>query len=82
MHAPAALELAEMEEGDMRVVDQILVAEAVAAFDETIFVIDGRIILVPEAEIILARNQRWVGFRRIAYPDPDPVFALDYRLGA
>jgi len=54
VHASAALELAEMQERDMRVVDQILVAEAIAAFDQAILVIDGRIILVPEAEIALA----------------------------
>jgi hypothetical protein len=56
MDAPAALELAEMEEGDMRVVDQILVAETVTAFDEAVFVVDGRIIFMAEAEIILARD--------------------------
>src|SRR6185503_17689700 len=82
VHAASALELSEMEEGDMRVVDQILVAKSVATFDEAVFVVDGRIILMAETEIVLSGNQRLIGFRRIAHPNPDPVLALNHWIGA
>jgi hypothetical protein len=70
---------AAMNEGLMREVHQIIDNHPVIAFD-----VDGLAVAGPGRIVIPVhvRNQRRIGQRRIAHPQPDESVTLDHRIGA